>query len=81
MRLSPPVRRPCWIFDRADRLSALAERARELTEALRRERCDQFHDADLRSRLSARMAILDARFHRLATCARHDRRMALIRID
>ena len=31
---------PACIFDRADRLSALAARARELAHALYRERCD-----------------------------------------
>ncbi len=67
--------RRAWIFDPADRLSALATRARELSETLRRERCDLMHDPSARARLAERIAILEARFRRLATRARATRRL------
>ena len=68
-----PVPHPCWIFDQADRFAHLAARARELSEALRRERCDQIQDRPAASGLAARIALNESRFHRLSTCARRER--------
>ncbi len=62
--------RPCWIYDRADRLAALAVRSNERAEALRRERCDAWGEIKIVSSLDARIAAHRERFHRLATCAR-----------
>lgn len=72
--------RPIWIFDRADRLAALAVRSDEIAEALRRQRCDAIRDRASTARLDARIAAHRDRFHRLAACARrarHAARMAL----
>lgn len=76
MRQSTPVRRPMWIYERADRLAELAYRARDLAESLRRERCDQFHDPTVVARIDSRLRILETRFHCLAVQARSSRWLA-----
>ena len=64
---------PAWIFDRADRLAALAARCRELADGIHRERCDSPDPAD-RGPFDRRSAILDGRFRKLSERARIIRR-------
>jgi len=63
-----------WIYDRADRLQALIDRARECKTFLLREACDHIGDRDARDRLFARLAIVRRRIGVLCKCARTARR-------
>lgn len=67
-----------WLYDRRDRLAALAERCRRLDHDLYRMRCDvPRDDAEGRARLDARRAVLDARRGRLQAAYRAAGRLAL----
>lgn len=77
MTRRPPQlrRRSAWLFDRYDRLTTLAARAREQAHALYRERCDVPRvDSARRAALASRIAIFENRFRVFAACARVARR-------
>jgi hypothetical protein len=63
-----------WLYDRADRLSDLAARARRLADYLRRERCDAQRSGDrAAATLARRLAVIEGRGRRLGACARDAR--------
>ena len=69
------TRPPVWIFGRADRLSALADRCTRRQDDLYREKCDA-PDPYVKAGLDRQIATYRRRFLILAACARQARRLA-----
>jgi hypothetical protein len=73
--------RSCWLYDRADRLTALVARAREAETYLVRASCDVPRRSAPWRRLQARLAAVRARLRRLCEGARRARRARLLAQD
>lgn len=65
-----------WTFDRVDRLTLAVRHARDIRDALRLRRCDHVNLGDWHAvrRIDRRIEQADARFRRLSTEARRERR-------
>jgi hypothetical protein len=63
-----------WTFDRADRLTELADRIRSAQDYLTRDRCDRIGDTAAIAVIDRRLADLDRRFRSVSLAARRARR-------